>query len=39
MISQKLAAESGFPLLLHIDDIINHGARVDIPWSKFETEN
>jgi glycerol-3-phosphate dehydrogenase (NAD(P)+) len=39
MISQKLAAESGFPLLLHIDDIINHGARVDIPWSKFETES
>jgi glycerol-3-phosphate dehydrogenase (NAD(P)+) len=38
MISRKLATESDFPLLLHIDDIINHGAQVDIPWSKFEAE-
>ncbi|NLF27255.1 MAG: glycerol-3-phosphate dehydrogenase [Clostridiales bacterium] len=27
-----------FPLLLHIDDILNHEAPVDIPWKKFETE-
>ncbi len=33
----KLRAED-FPLLLHIDSLINDGARVDIPWKKFETE-
>jgi glycerol-3-phosphate dehydrogenase (NAD(P)+) len=38
MIGRNLAAGSDFPLLLHIDDIINHGARVEIPWSKFESE-
>ena len=30
--------EADFPLLMHIDDIINHGKPVDIPWSSFETE-
>lgn len=25
-----------FPLLLHVDDIINHGADVDIPWKAFQ---
>ncbi|MFU0784466.1 NAD(P)H-dependent glycerol-3-phosphate dehydrogenase [Clostridium sp.] len=29
-----------FPLLMHIDDVINHGALAkDIPWSDFETES
>lgn len=32
------ARAEDFPLLLHIDDIISNGARVDIPWEKFETE-
>ncbi|MGL4606655.1 MAG: glycerol-3-phosphate dehydrogenase [Eubacteriaceae bacterium] len=27
-----------FPLLMHVDTIINHGAKVDIPWKSFETE-
>ncbi|MDF2881588.1 MAG: hypothetical protein K0R54_2145 [Clostridiaceae bacterium] len=27
-----------FPLLMHVDDIINSGAAVDIPWKAFETE-
>lgn len=27
-----------FPLLMHVDDIINKGAEVDIPWKAFETE-
>ncbi len=27
-----------FPLLLHIDSLINDGARVNIPWKMFETE-
>ena len=27
-----------FPLLLHCDDIINHGAAVDIPWQAFEED-
>ena len=24
-----------FPLLMHVDDIINHGAEVNIPWEEF----
>jgi len=27
-----------FPLLIHVDNIINSGAVVDIPWKAFETE-
>ena len=27
-----------FPLLMHVDDIINNGASVAIPWAAFETE-
>lgn len=27
-----------FPLLLHCDDIINHGAAVNIPWQAFEED-
>ena len=26
-----------FPLLMHVDDIINNGAAVSIPWTAFET--
>ncbi|MBC3796832.1 glycerol-3-phosphate dehydrogenase [Acetobacterium tundrae] len=29
---------SDFPLLMHVDNIINNGAAVDIPWTSFETE-
>ena len=28
-----------FPLLLHVDEIINGGAAVNIPWKAFETEH
>jgi len=27
-----------FPLLMHVDEIINNGAAVAIPWAAFETE-
>jgi glycerol-3-phosphate dehydrogenase (NAD(P)+) len=38
---RKLAANgkaklSDFPLLIHIDEIINHGAKVAIPWKSLE---
>ncbi|OOM79165.1 NAD(P)-binding domain-containing protein [Clostridium sp. BL-8] len=33
-----IVALSDFPLLIHIDDIINSGAKIDIPWKAFETE-
>jgi len=33
----KESAEN-FPLLMHIDELLNEGKRVDIPWDKFETE-
>ena len=26
-----------YPLLMHVDEIINRGAEVDIPWEKFTT--
>ena len=37
MIAGGKATEADYPLLLHIDDIINHGAEVNIPWKAFET--
>jgi glycerol-3-phosphate dehydrogenase (NAD(P)+) len=38
LIEKGDAKAADFPLLLHIDDIINNGAMVDIPWAAFETE-
>jgi len=35
LIESGQANAADFPLLLHIDDIINNGARVDIPWGSF----
>jgi glycerol-3-phosphate dehydrogenase (NAD(P)+) len=32
------ARKEDYPLLMHIDDVISHGAEVNIPWSAFETE-
>ncbi len=32
------ATEAQFPLLMHIDDIINGGKPVNIPWNSFEVE-
>ena len=37
---RKLAARGivdadEYPLLMHVDEIINHGVEVDIPWKKF----
>ena len=33
--ARGLARLEDFPLILHIDQIINHGAPVNIPWDKF----
>lgn len=38
LIALGKAKAEDFPLLLHVDDIINRGAQVNIPWSSFETE-
>jgi glycerol-3-phosphate dehydrogenase (NAD(P)+) len=27
-----------FPLLMHVDEIINQGKEVNIPWKDFEVE-
>ena len=35
LIAAGKAEASDYPLLLHIDDIINHGASVNIPWSQI----
>jgi len=34
-----LVKMSDFPLLTHIDEIINNSSPVSIPWKSFETEN
>ena len=38
LIARGEANADDYPLLLHIDDIIEHGKGVDIPWNKFEME-
>ncbi len=38
LIAKGVARSEDFPLLLHIDDIINNHASVHIPWSAFEGE-
>jgi glycerol-3-phosphate dehydrogenase (NAD(P)+) len=37
-ISRGLANAADFPLLLHVDELINQGKSVDIPWNAFENE-
>ena len=38
LIELEKASETEFPLLMHIDEIINGGKPVNIPWNSFETE-
>ena len=38
LIEKKQAKETDFPLLLHVDDLINRGKTVDIPWEAFTIE-
>ncbi|MBR0463319.1 MAG: glycerol-3-phosphate dehydrogenase [Clostridia bacterium] len=38
LIGRGVCSAAEFPLLMHIDDIINHSAPVNIPWRMFETE-
>ncbi|MBQ9988303.1 MAG: glycerol-3-phosphate dehydrogenase [Clostridia bacterium] len=38
MIERGLAKEEEFPLLLHVDELINNGKEVNVPWKEFETE-
>lgn len=38
LIAKGAARKEDFPLLLHVDDIINHHAEVNIPWRAFEVE-
>ncbi|MBN2501619.1 MAG: hypothetical protein JXB38_12630 [Anaerolineales bacterium] len=33
--ARGLVDPGGFPLMKHLDQIINHGAKVDIPWEAF----
>jgi len=32
-------SEKDFPLLLHVDELINHNATVNIPWESFTTNH
>lgn len=38
LIARGVVKESDFPLLMHIDELINHNVEVNIPWAAFETE-
>ena len=35
---RNVIALEDFPLLMHIDSLINEGAEVDIPWDAFTWE-
>lgn len=39
MAKRGIAREEDFPMLMHIDQIINHQMPVRIPWDSFEVEN
>ena len=39
LIARGEARAEDYPLLLHVDDIIERGASVNIPWKKFEQES
>lgn len=36
--ARGLADPDDFPLLLHLDEVLNHGAPVEIPWSRFQVD-
>ena len=38
LIAAGKADEADYPLLMHIDELINGGKTVNVPWDKFETE-
>ena len=38
LIARGEARAEDFPLMLHVDDIINNGKEGAIPWSGFEVE-
>lgn len=38
LIAQGKVEEKDFPLLLHVDELINQGKELNIPWKAFETE-
>lgn len=38
LIAQGKVVEKDFPLLLHVDELINQGKELNIPWKAFETE-
>ncbi len=39
LIAAGKVKESDFPLLLHIDELVNGGKTVNVPWDKFERED
>lgn len=38
LMERGLVREGEYPLLLHVDALINGGAKLDIPWKAFERE-
>ena len=38
LIAAGKVKEEDFPLLLHVDELINQGKELNVPWKAFETE-
>ena len=38
LIANGKAKAEDYPLLMHIDELINGGKTVNVPWTAFETE-
>ncbi len=38
LIAAGKARAEDYPLLLHVDELINRGKKLDVPWKAFETE-
>ncbi len=38
LIAQGKVEEKNFPLLLHVDELINQGKKLNVPWKAFKTE-
>ena len=37
--ARGVVSEADFPLLLHVDELLNQGAKLNVPWKAFERED
>lgn len=36
--ARGVVSEADFPLLMHVDELLNQGAKLNVPWKSFERE-